>query len=718
MKKLIVVFCVLIPILLVAQSNREYLRFGDVKHTWYTQSGSIDNVTFEIKPRGAFAEVGMYFDFSTRGTSYVEGDSLEIQMMFDLPERTEVTDMWLWVGTTIVQADVYDKWTGSKIYEDIVARRVDPAILYKYRYCYYYGGGCDEYYLFKIFPLMTNLPRKAKMTFLVPINDLNSPTPSITLPFNILKLSAKPILNTTIKIFPENSLIAPVLLENQSLQFIPFSDPDNGDGYSVDISDISTYTSLNLTFSNPKYNGVFASTYNDPSTNEKYFQMQAIPADIFNLQNSRKVLMLLDFIDANCTQYTDKQLLNTLKFQLHRLLKDGDSFNLMFSGNFTRIIGNNWISADSVSIETTFASLQTSYFNSSSNLPILLADGINFIQNHKNEGSIILVASSKSHGDNVQANNLLDDLTNAMGNNLIQIHVSDLFDYNYNNAYHRIGSQYYYGNGYLYANLSMLTKGDFSTIMNDRFENTLPLMFSKTGKYFRYFDLYAKPETGFTYSRYYLGNYSGIVYYDQPVQMVGKYNGSGRFRVSLNAESSNGQIYSFDKLLDYSQMTITDSITKTLWGAQYLRDLAQNNTSNQFISIIVEQSKKYRVLTDYTAFLALEPAQGPLPAEETDGGTTTDLANNSKSAEINVQIYPNPFNDYAQIAITLNSATKITAEVYDIFGKRVNVIVNEYKQAGYYNFSFNSSDLAAGTYILKVSTDNGKVYTYKMMLTR
>jgi hypothetical protein len=717
MKKLFLILGCIIPGLLYSQSNYESLRFGDVRYTWSTQQGSIDNVSFEIKPRGAYAEVGMYFDFSVRGTNYVEGDSLEIQMMFDLPDDAEVTDMWLWVGTTIVQADMYDKWTGSKIYEDIVARRVDPAILYKYRYCYYYNDNCETYYSFRIFPLMTDLPRKAKITFLLPIDNHNSARPSISLPFNILKLSKLPILNTKIRIFDEDQAGFPFIIEKPAICFNSISDPVNGDGYEVDLTNLSGFSSLNISYPNPDFNKVFASTFTHPTSGEKYFMIQATPSDVFGIKNSKKALILVDFIDALCTQFDVKQFIDALRFQVYNMLDDKDSFNVMFAGNYIRMLSNNWIPADSASVDSYFSSIQTSYFNSTSYLPLLLAEGINFIKNHQNDGTIILLASSKSHGDNITANNLLDDIKALMDKNKVQIHVYDLFDYRYSYEYHRIGNQYYYGNGYLYSVISMLYAGDYASILDETFNEFVPGLFSKLGKYFNYIDLYAKPESGFTFSRYNLGNNSGFHYYDEPIQMIGKYNGSGRFRITMNAESPTGQLYSYDQLLDYSQMTSSDSIIRTLWGAQYLRELSQYSVTNQTISQIIYQSMKYRVLSDYTAFLALEPAIGPLPSEETTGGGT-DINENNVTKDIEVSIYPNPFVNSTLISIKLPSHMNVTAEVYDIFGKRVHVLINEKMLSGNYELSFDGSGLPAGTYILKISTDKGKVFTYKMLLSR
>lgn len=66
------------------------------------------------------------------------------------------------------------------------------------------------------------------------------------------------------------------------------------------------------------------------------------------------------------------------------------------------------------------------------------------------------------------------------------------------------------------------------------------------------------------------------------------------------------------------------------------------------------------------------------------------------------QNYPNPFNPVTNINydIPKNSNVKIT--VFDVSGKEVSVVVNEFKQAGRYSSSFNGMKLASGVYYYKI----------------
>jgi len=70
------------------------------------------------------------------------------------------------------------------------------------------------------------------------------------------------------------------------------------------------------------------------------------------------------------------------------------------------------------------------------------------------------------------------------------------------------------------------------------------------------------------------------------------------------------------------------------------------------------------------------------------------------------QNYPNPFNPSTTIKYSVPSSTEyysvlqnVTLKVYDILGRGVATLVDEYKPAGNYEVKFNGSKLASGVYL-------------------
>jgi hypothetical protein len=81
------------------------------------------------------------------------------------------------------------------------------------------------------------------------------------------------------------------------------------------------------------------------------------------------------------------------------------------------------------------------------------------------------------------------------------------------------------------------------------------------------------------------------------------------------------------------------------------------------------------------------------------------------------QNYPNPFNPSTRIKYQLPNDSDVSLKVYDILGNEVATLVNEFKQAGYYEVIFDASNLTSGIYIYKV-TAGSYIETKKMILLK
>lgn len=81
------------------------------------------------------------------------------------------------------------------------------------------------------------------------------------------------------------------------------------------------------------------------------------------------------------------------------------------------------------------------------------------------------------------------------------------------------------------------------------------------------------------------------------------------------------------------------------------------------------------------------------------------------------QNYPNPFNPVTKIKYALPLAGNVSIKIYDVLGKEVITLVNEYKKEGVYMVDFNAGNLASGIYFYKLES-NGFVDTKKMILMK
>jgi hypothetical protein len=81
------------------------------------------------------------------------------------------------------------------------------------------------------------------------------------------------------------------------------------------------------------------------------------------------------------------------------------------------------------------------------------------------------------------------------------------------------------------------------------------------------------------------------------------------------------------------------------------------------------------------------------------------------------QNYPNPFNPITLIKYQLPLKSSVTLKIFDILGKEVETLVNEERDAGYYEVKFNGSNLSSGIYFYTLQTEN-YFATKKMILLK
>ncbi|WKZ68335.1 MAG: T9SS type A sorting domain-containing protein [Melioribacteraceae bacterium] len=82
-----------------------------------------------------------------------------------------------------------------------------------------------------------------------------------------------------------------------------------------------------------------------------------------------------------------------------------------------------------------------------------------------------------------------------------------------------------------------------------------------------------------------------------------------------------------------------------------------------------------------------------------------------------VQNYPNPFNPTTTIKYQIPKSGHVKLRVYDILGREVTTLVNEYLEDGRYEAVFNANELSSGVYIYRLEV-NDFITSKKMMLVK
>lgn len=83
--------------------------------------------------------------------------------------------------------------------------------------------------------------------------------------------------------------------------------------------------------------------------------------------------------------------------------------------------------------------------------------------------------------------------------------------------------------------------------------------------------------------------------------------------------------------------------------------------------------------------------------------------------EVAISNYPNPFREVTMVNLHVATDSKIQVLIYDLNGKLVQTALNEYKEAGDYQFEVSLSGLPSGRYFAAALADGAVMQTLKLV---
>ncbi|MFI5143987.1 MAG: SBBP repeat-containing protein [Ignavibacteria bacterium] len=108
-----------------------------------------------------------------------------------------------------------------------------------------------------------------------------------------------------------------------------------------------------------------------------------------------------------------------------------------------------------------------------------------------------------------------------------------------------------------------------------------------------------------------------------------------------------------------------------------------------------------------------DPENGTKETQESVNGQEPEHNNisgkNSEQITTEFQLsqnYPNPFNPTTLINYQIPADEFVELKVYDVLGKEVSTLVNEFKRAGTYKINFNGTALESGVYFYRIKAGN------------
>ena len=719
-------FSIIIAIIIYSATlSAQYasISFNNPRNNSMWFQGTIEDATAYCEVSGSHLKTDLYLTFSTKAyTGIPTTDSLEIRAYFSLPQQSFIADLWLWIDGDTSVALLADRFKAQATYNNIVGARKDPALLTKT-----YG----DYYQLNIFPFTVPGKRKIKITYSSPLN-INDSSGKVSLPIWLLKASA-PYKEKPFSIFLKEHPLwkSPSMKGNTSFQFSLTNDTTFGNVLQCDIprDSIAATSQLDIVFQREN-NSIANYGEKYQKGNEGTYRFVVDPLTSLGINPGKNILFLVDFDSTNVLPgYTKIKLIDQIKKSLLTKFTTKDSFNIIFAAKKSpKYLNTSWLPIDSATIANVFAtSVNINSILDTVNLSGLLLEGFSFAKK-VNAHAVILLASSDEYSTLGTANALIDSLTKIAPSKVKFYSI----DNNDSAKYYYLPNYYYYGNSYLYSQLASKYSGSTYKVRNysnyTEHDYYVGIIMENLRWQIEYFNMSVYLQDGFTYQNYFNTGLTNNVKVLSSVSQVGKFIGNFPLYIDMTG-FYNGKLYSKKIVMNDTDFIPADSNLNKVWANQLLSQFSNSYYTRNDQAI--ELSLQNRILTYWTAFLALEKGQklcdtcigwngGGIIVTEIDAKKTVPTV-----YEI-MQAYPNPFNPSTTLRIRLPQQTEaknVSLKIFNILGQVVKSFdVSNLSDRQDNNIVWNGRDenniaVSTGVYLAVITTPQ-KRYSLKLMLLK
>jgi hypothetical protein len=228
---------------------------------------------------------------------------------------------------------------------------------------------------------------------------------------------------------------------------------------------------------------------------------------------------------------------------------------------------------------------------------------------------------------------------------------------------------------------------------------------------------------------------SGISDAQQTILQTGKFAGTLPLTLSI-AGLMSSQPVSRTLTFTSANVEIGTGVSEQIWVGNYVNSLLPANItpSNAVVGEVIAKSLAYRILSNYTAFLALEPNDTLRPCQTCSvtsdnprGGSSSIIALDAKieniAAGVVCTIAPNPFTTETSIELTFQESFQpdrsflsvCNAMGQEIYQLRLESFAGEKKiRLRWSGVDASGSNVAPGMYFLILRTPSGR-FVWKLL---
>jgi len=206
-------------------------------------------------------------------------------------------------------------------------------------------------------------------------------------------------------------------------------------------------------------------------------------------------------------------------------------------------------------------------------------------------------------------------------------------------------------------------------------------------------------------------DYATIMYNFAGVQQwVKRYNGPGNYDDGAFAIAIDSSGYIYVTGFSYGAGTLNDYVTikynsagDQQWMARYN---GQINSDDEARGITLDVSGNVYV-TGWSIGSGSSQDYATIKYIQTQGIEESNETN--KLINDNFTTCPNPMKSLTVIRYSLSAGSKVSLNLYDISGRLINTLVDEYKNPGNYILTLNTKTLSAGIYFLSLESNEKRI---------
>jgi len=508
---------------------------------------------------------------------------MEAQVLFPLPEGAAVSALTLMADGKEITGRLMGKDEARRIYEDIVRRRRDPALLE------YMGR---DLYQTSVFPVPPHGESSVEIRYSQLLKK-DSGLIDLLLPLGTAKYSVKPVENFSVTV--DIAGATPIRTVYSPTHQIDIARPDGTHAIcKLDLHNIASPDDLRLLYSTDASPvGLNVISYKPETSEDGYFLLLATPDT--RAERAAKIAKTMVFVCDRSGSMSGKkieQVKSALQFML-RQLEPADTFNIIAYDSEVEAFRPELQRADAATVRDAVAWIEGISAGGGTNIDGALRSGLRMLTDTIHPNYLLFLTDGEP---TVGERSEVKIAANAAQENKVHARMF-VFGVGYD------------VNGRLLDRLARELRGQTVYVRpNENIEAPISSLYSKIGSPMMTDVAVNIDLDGGTTSRIYPRQMPDLFRGDQLV-LAGRFHRGGAARISLTGSAGGRkQAFTYQVKFDESSVGETNAFVARLWAirriGEIIDELDLHGRNQELIDELVALSQKHGILTPYTSFLA------------------------------------------------------------------------------------------------------------------